>query len=397
MSVSINDLYFTDPLIGEGLPVLTKYGAMAKSRLIEILTAVLLKKKYVPIASPHISNSSLFTTSGHYPYYKDSMFPAMQHTEGDSYNPILLKPMNCPFHILAYRQMGVVSYRDLPVKFFEFGQVYRDESSGSLNGLFRVKSFVQDDGHIFCKLDDIPAMVDENIRMIKAVLELFDMTCSMKISIRGKESSKYIGTEAAWDYAENALRNAIPAELGPPPTDIGGAAFYGPKIDFIALDKMGREWQLGTIQLDFALPERFKLKYISGQGKEEMPVIIHRALLGSIERFLAVLTESGGLPDFLNPFNFGIVYLSPDQGDDYYLDGVVNMFNDYSVYPTVNYRPKNLSGAIRDLNRKGINNICVIGRAEVAGRSLMINNVKTSSECVDEYARAQFGLPRLKV
>jgi threonyl-tRNA synthetase len=367
----MQDFYFTNPTIGQGLPVLSKNGAIAKQRLQDYISRLLLDRGYTPLASPHIGNLGLFEKSGHYPYYKDSMFPVIQDLPFDQGNIVpsperyVLKPMNCPFHIMAYEQLGVVSYKQLPIKFYEFGQVYRNEDSGALNGLFRVRSFTQDDGHLFCSQDQISEVVGECLSLVQKVCEDFKLKLKVKVSIRDEDNSaKYIGDNETWNFSELSLCTICGDVFGQNYTvEKGGAAFYGPKIDFIATDSMNREWQLGTVQLDFNLPERFNLRYVNSSSETKRPVLIHRALLGSLERFLAVLLENDLLPDFLQPFNFGVVWIGEDEA---YLDTVVTGLRRLQVYPTVVRNPKHISEGLLHCHLKGIKNIVIIGKREEA-------------------------------
>lgn len=373
----MQDFYFTNQTIGQGLPVLAKNGAIAKQRLTEYISRLLLERGYTPLASPHIGNLELFERSGHYPYYKDSMFPLINkiinnHDTGIIEESYALKPMNCPFHIMAYDQLGVVSYKQLPIKFYEFGQVYRYEDSGALNGLMRVRSFTQDDGHLFCTQEQISPVVEECINLIKRVCRDFKLKLKVKVSIRDNDASgKYIGNPDSWNFAELTLCTISGDVFGQEyVVEKGGAAFYGPKIDFIATDSMSREWQLGTVQLDFNLPERFDLNYINSENQSVRPVLIHRALLGSLERFLGVLLENNSLPNFLQPFNMGVIWIGEDGA---YLEQVCQELKRLEIYPSVIKSPKHLNEAMSQIYAKGITNIAVIGKREEAERKVTYN------------------------
>ena len=369
----MNKIFIQSEEVGKGLPILNKQGAIAKQLLIEYISRLLLCRGYIPTASPHIGNLSLFETSGHYPYYKESMFPLIE-TRKDDFGideQLVLKPMNCPFHIMSYKDLGVVSYRDLPIKIFEFGQVYRHEDTGAINGLFRCRSFTQDDGHIFCTMSQI----NESVRLIKHICERVGFKLSIKFSKKDPANTeKYVGGNDNWNAAEDILKSICFKQFGEAyAEEVGGAAFYGPKIDFIAKDSIGREWQLGTIQLDFNLSTRFNLSFIDDSGNKQVPVLIHRALLGSIERFLGVLNETG-IPDWLNPFNVGIVDISTNNENNTYSYAVVDLMNSKNIYPTLVIKPKNLAGAIKKLHDDGIDNIVVIGNKEVSEDFITINN-----------------------
>lgn len=372
----MKNFYFTDPLIGQGLPVLTKNGAIAKKRLADYIEKLLLERNYTPLATPHIGNLALFEKSGHYPYYKDSMYPLIQTLKKDGSfaqveESLALKPMNCPFHIMAYKDMGVVSYKELPVKFYEFGQVYRNEDSGALNGLLRLRSFTQDDGHLFCTMSQIHEIMEECIVLVRTICDKFGLKVVAKYSKRGDNTEKYIGPVDNWGAAEDILRSVCFKNFGDDyQTDVGGAAFYGPKIDFVAKDKLNREWQLGTIQLDFNLPERFDLQFVDSDGSRQQPVLIHRALLGSLERFLAILLENDCLHLHLQPFNMGVIWIG--EHAPYYKD-LVNWIKLRGIYPTVIEQPKHLSEAMSQLYNKGISNIVIIGKKEETHRMVNFN------------------------
>lgn len=393
----MQDFYFTNPTVGQGLPVLAKNGAIAKQRLQDYISRLLLERGYTPLASPHIGNLGLFEKSGHYPYYKDSMFPVIQDLPLDKGNffssqeRYVLKPMNCPFHIMAYEQMGIVSYKQLPIKFYEFGQVYRNEDSGALNGLFRVRSFTQDDGHLFCMDDQIISVVEECLTLIQQVCKDFKLNLSVKVSIRDEDNKeKYIGNNKVWDFAELSLCTICGNVFGQGYiVEKGGAAFYGPKIDFVAKDSIGREWQLGTVQLDFNLPERFNLRYVDNTGATKRPVLIHRALLGSIERFLGILLENELLPLALQPFNMGVIWIGEDEAST---DVFILRLKKIGIYPTFIRKPKHISEAMTQLYAKGITNICVIGKKEEQTGFVTYNKEMMSQERFFINMRAAFSL-----
>lgn len=391
----MKNLYFTNPLIGAGLPVLTKHGAMAKQRLIDYVSRLLLARNYTPLASPAIGNAALFEKSGHYPYYKESMFPLIQRLKNDGSlaqvaEEFVLKPMNCPFHIMAYDDLGIVSYKELPVKFYEFGQVYRYEDSGALNGLYRVRSFTQDDGHLFCMESQIEEVVMECVNLISSICADFKLKLSVKLSIRDLEGKqeKYIGQAESWSVSEKALLDICKAAFGLDyMVDKGGAAFYGPKIDFVAKDSSGREWQLGTVQLDFNLPERFELRYINDKGENVRPVLVHRALLGSLERFLGVLAENNLVPLHLQPFNMGVVWIGNDES---YLHRVVDGLKELQIYPSVVKKPKHLNEGMAQLYNKDISNIVVIGKREEEDDMVSYNKAPYSFDAFLRYVSLEF-------
>ncbi len=280
--------YTTDS--GVGLVTLLPEAAIMRREIERRISDVLDLAGYLPLYTPHIGNVELFEKSGHYPYYKDSMYPLIGNPICDSLHA--LKPMSCPMHIDAYASEPR-SYKDLPIKYCEFGTVYRHEASGSVNGLFRLRGFTQDDGHIFCTEEQVHDVVKECIDLVEALMKEFPIgKLSYRLSTRGHtDNGKFTGMGLYWHVAEKTLREILQAK-GEFVEDVGGAAFYGPKIDFIAKDSLGREWQLGTVQLDFQLPARFKLAYTPNGGPVLPPVLIHRALLGSIERFIGILLDN---------------------------------------------------------------------------------------------------------
>jgi threonyl-tRNA synthetase len=388
--------YFTHPTIGSGLPVLTKNGAIAKQRLIDYISRLLLERNYFPLATPHIANLAVFEKSGHYPYYKDSMFPLIQFLKQDGSlaqveESLVLKPMNCPFHILAYEDMGIVSYKELPVKFYEFGQVYRNEDSGALNGLFRARSFTQDDGHIFCMMNQIRDVIGECVELVKLICDKFQLKLSVKYSKRDPANKdKYVGPIDNWGASEDILKSVCYEHFKDDYVeDIGGAAFYGPKIDFVAKDKMNREWQLGTIQLDFNLPELFDISYVDMDGIKQTPVLIHRALLGSLERFLAILIENELVHDYLQPFNMGVIWIGEDRE---YLDSCLCIIRNNQVYPTIIEHPSNLKDAMKKLYAKDITNIAIIGKKEENNQTVNINKIDISFVGFEYGIRKMFSL-----
>lgn len=283
-------------IINKGLAILLPEVAIMRKEIEHYLSTILLANDYLPLYTPHIGDLELFTKSGHYPHYADSMFPiiadnTIEDGQLGTYSYVL-KPMNCPFHIEAYNA-SPRSYKALPLRFYEFGTVYRNEASGGLQGLLRLRGFTQDDGHIFCTNEQVEQEVGNCIELATTVLKQFGLDVIPRLSFKGNDNrSKYIGSDELWAKAEAALTNAILVKTGWKEVSVQeGAAFYGPKIDFIAKDSFGREWQLGTVQLDFNLPERFNLVYRDKDNIEQRPVMIHRALLGSIERFIGILLE----------------------------------------------------------------------------------------------------------
>ncbi len=307
--------------VGPGLPMWLPKGAVLRETLSDFLKEEQIKRGYQPVITPHIGRLELYQTSGHYPYYKESQFPPMLERDAENAEEngeeegYLLKPMNCPHHIMIYKDARH-SYRDLPVRLAEFGTVYRHEQSGELGGLTRVRGFTQDDAHIFCTPEQVKAEFKDVIDLTLKVLDALDFTSfTAQLSLRDPENTeKYIGSVEQSQKAEQAIREAAD-EMGLVATEVvGEAAFYGPKLDFMVKDALGREWQLGTVQLDYVLPERFDLTYIDQNDERQRPVMIHRAPFGSLERFIGVLIEhcGGDFPAWVAPVQARVLPIGQD-------------------------------------------------------------------------------------
>jgi threonyl-tRNA synthetase len=320
------ELFHLSPEVGLGLPLWLPKGAILREQLEIFLKKVQKKFGYEQVITPHIGDVNLYKTSGHFQKYgKDSFQPISTPAEGEEY---LLKPMNCPHHCEIYR-VKPRSYKDLPVRLAEFGTVYRYEQSGELHGLTRVRGFTQDDAHIFCRPDQLK---DEFLKVIDIVFIIFKALdfkeYTAQISLRDpKNTEKYIGSDENWEKAEKAIVEACSEKGLKTTTVLGEAAFYGPKLDFMIKDALGRSWQLGTIQVDYNLPERFKLEYIGADDKRYQPVMIHRAPFGSMERFCAVLIEhtAGKFPVWLTPDQVVVLSISEKYND--YAQKVLNELN----------------------------------------------------------------------
>lgn len=304
------ELFMITPNIGGGLPVWLPKGAFIRRKLEQFIKEELLKRGYQEVITPHIGNLDLYRTSGHYPYYADSQFDPIK-VEEEEY---LLKPMNCPHHHQVYMNRPR-SYKDLPLRFAEFGTVYRYEQSGELNGLSRVRGFTQDDAHIYCTDDQLHGEIINAVELTQLVFRTFDMDVTTRLSFRDDNAEKYAGDTETWDRAEKIIRDVadeigLDYVLGP-----GEASFYGPKIDFIVRDALGRKWQLGTVQVDYVMPERFGLEYIGNDNAKHRPVIIHRAPFGSMERFLSILIEhfAGNFPFWLTPVQVKVLPVSDNN------------------------------------------------------------------------------------
>ncbi|MCC5828545.1 MAG: threonine--tRNA ligase [Phycisphaeraceae bacterium] len=303
-------LFTIDEQVGQGLILWKPRGGAVRSVLEKFLQEQLFKLNYEMVYTPHIGKVDLYKTSGHYPYYSDSQFPPIQMRDGDE--QYLLRPMNCPHHIKIYSSEPR-SYRDLPVRLAEFGTVYRFEQSGELTGMTRVRGFTQDDAHIFCTPDQVKNEFRQTVDLVRFVFNTFGFEdVSIRLSLREPGSKKYVGDPANWDRAELELREVLESMEIHFTEGLGEAAFYGPKTDFMVRDVIGRSWQLGTVQLDYNLPERFALEYIGPDSKPHRPVMIHRAPFGSMERFMAILIEhyAGAFPLWLAPEQFRILPIS---------------------------------------------------------------------------------------
>ncbi len=357
------DLFTFSQKVGQGLPLWMPNGAFLREKLENFLKKVQVEHGYEPVLTPHIGNKELYVTSGHYEKYgKESFQPISTPVEGEEF---MLKPMNCPHHCEIYSSRPH-SYKDLPVRYAEFGTVYRYEMSGELHGLTRVRGFTQDDAHIFCRPDQLK---EEFIKVIDIILYIFKALdfndYEVQISLRNPEDTqKYIGTDENWDKAEKAIIEATEGSGLKATTEIGEAAFYGPKLDFMVRDVLGRKWQLGTIQVDYNLPDRFELEYTGADNRKHRPVMIHRAPFGSMERFVAILIEhSGGkFPLWLTPKQVVIIPVSEKFND--YAQKVLNILNNYDIRSLVDGRNEKVGKKIRDNELKKIPYLLVIGEKE---------------------------------
>lgn len=351
--------------VGPGLPLWLPKGTMLRETLTAFLRAEQLRRGYLPVMTPHIGRLDLYRTSGHYPYYRDSQFPAMLLDDEEDADGYLLRPMNCPHHIQIYAE-GRRSYRDLPMRLAEFGQVYRYEQTGELSGLTRVRAFTVDDAHIFCRPDQVKEEITNAIDLALTVLGALDFKdYRVQLSLRDPaDSDKYTGGEEAWDSAEAAIREVV-REIGIDAYEaLGEAAFYGPKVDFMVRDALGREWQLGTVQLDYNLPERFELSYIGSDDKRHRPVMIHRAPFGSLERFVGILIEhcGGAFPAWLAPEQVRILPISDAQND--YANTVRSQLVEAGLRVHVDGRSEKAGYKIREAQLDKIPYMLVIGRRE---------------------------------
>lgn len=359
------DLFFFSEKVGKGLPMWLPKGTALRLRLQEFLRKIQKKYGYMEVITPHIGSKSLYVTSGHWDHYgADSFRPITTPEEGEEY---MLKPMNCPHHCMIYANTPR-SYKDLPVRIAEFGTVYRYEQSGELHGLTRVRSFTQDDAHIFCRPDQVK---DEFLRVMDIINIIFKALdfkeYEAQISLRDPNNKeKYIGSDEVWEEAQNAIIEACKEKGLPAHEEEGEAAFYGPKLDFMIKDALGRRWQLGTIQVDYNLPERFKLEYTGSDNEKHRPVMIHRAPFGSMERFIAVLIEhtAGHFPLWLTPDQVVILPISEKFND--YAHKVADELNNQDVRTIIDERNEKIGRKIRDNEMKHIPYLLIVGEKEAS-------------------------------
>jgi len=365
------DLFTFSPLVGSGLPLYTPRGAFIRRTLNEYIEELQTKAGYEQVWTPQIAKADLFKLSGHYDKYKENLFRVhSNYSEEEFY----LKPMNCPQHTQIYVSQPH-SYRDLPIRYTDFAMLYRDEKPGELNGLARVRSFSQDDCHIFCREDQVDSEIDTALSMTKEAMETFGLKYRYRLSTRDKEHpEKYLGDPATWDkveaWAERIMkRNKIEYFDGP-----GEAAFYAPKMDLMATDALGREWQLSTIQIDFFLPERFDLSYTDADGKEKRPIMIHRAIVGSPERFMMVLLEhyAGVLPTWLSPVQASVLPVGERFVE--YAEVIARALKKENIRVELKHPTETLGKRIREAEMQKVPYILVVGEKEATGGTV---NVRT--------------------
>ena len=365
------ELFTFSEKVGLGLPLWLPKGAMLRERLIQFMQKAQTKAGYLPVVTPHIALKDLYVCSGHYDKYgADSFQPIKTPHEGEEF---FLKPMNCPHHCEIYKS-SPKSYKDLPVRFAEFGTVYRYEQKGELHGLTRVRGFTQDDAHLFVRPDQVK---DEFIKVIDLVLHVFNALdfkdYTAQISLRDPENkTKYIGTDENWKLAEQAIIESAQEKGLKTVVELGEAAFYGPKLDFMVKDALGRKWQLGTIQVDYNLPERFELEYTGSDNQKHRPVMIHRAPFGSLERFIAVLIEhcAGNFPLWLTPDQFAILPLS--EKFNAYAQKVQESLSAKDLRGYVDDRNETIGKKIRDNEIKKLPFMLIVGEKEEADEKLAI-------------------------
>jgi threonyl-tRNA synthetase len=363
-------LFAIEPqMIGQGLVLWMPNGAIIRDQLERFLKAEQLGAGYKPVYTPNIAKLDLFKTSGHYPYYKESQFPPLEDEEGNAY---LLKPMNCPFHIMIYKQ-ELHSYRDLPVRLAEFGTVYRWEKSGEVSGMTRVRGFTQDDAHLFVTPDQVEQEFADVVRLTLKVLNTFGLSdYRARVGIRDPNSDKYVGEPEVWEKATQAILNSLQGFDLQYTVEEGEAAFYGPKLDFVVRDVLKREWQLGTVQVDMSLPERFQLEYIGEDNAPHRPIMIHRAPFGSLERFIGILIEhfGGAFPLWFSPVQAIVIPIADRHIE--FANEVRGQLLEAGLRADVDASDKRMNAKIREAQLQKVPYMLVIGDKEVENRAVAV-------------------------
>ena len=387
-------LFHIDDSVGSGMILWTGRGSVIRNELQNFIIDELIKSGYEQVFTPHIGKLGLYRTSGHFPYYKESQFPPVvepgtieelatngnscaelsKQLDDGSIDGYLLKPMNCPMHIKIFDSQPH-SYRDLPIRLFEFGTVYRWEQSGELNGMTRVRGFTQDDAHLFCTEDQLAKEIEGCLNLVKLVFNTLGMKdYRVRIGLRDIDSNKYVGDSEQWDQAENALRKAA-KDLGVDFTEEQGeAAFYGPKIDFVVKDVIEREWQLGTVQVDYSLPERFDLSYIGADNEKHRPVMIHRAPFGSMERFCGLLIEhfAGNFPTWLAPEQVRILPMNDELVDS--AKAIESQLSSAKIRCTVDEVADKLGAKIRKAEIAKVPHMIILGKKEAEAGKISVRS-----------------------
>ncbi|MGB7486931.1 MAG: threonine--tRNA ligase [Phormidesmis sp.] len=368
-------LFIFSDEVGPGLPLWTPKGTVLRSTLEDFLKAEQVARGYQPVVTPHVGRVDLFKTSGHWQKYSEDLFPMMGKSEDEGF---VLKAMNCPFHIQIYKSQ-LRSYKELPIRLAEFGTVYRFEQSGELGGLTRVRGFTQDDAHLFVTPDQLNEEFLRVVDLIQVTLRALqlDQSFRARLSFRDPENkSKYIGSDEAWEKAQNAIRQAVETMGMDHFEGIGEAAFYGPKLDFIVRDALDREWQLGTVQVDYTLPERFDLEYVAEDGSRQRPIMIHRAPFGSLERLIGILIEqyAGDFPLWLAPEQVRLLPVT--EGHWEYADSAATEMRKLGVRVEVDKSGERLGKMIRNSEKAKIPVMSVIGDKEVEANTLSIRTRK---------------------
>ncbi len=405
-------LFHIDETVGQGLILWTPNGSVVRKELQNFIAAELTKQGYHEVFTPHIGKLDLYRTSGHFPYYAESQFPPLierehmvqlseegcscaqlsNHMTTGEIEGFMLKPMNCPHHIKVFDSQPH-SYKDLPVRLAEFGTVYRWEQSGELNGMTRVRGFTQDDAHLFCTPDQVGQELQGCLSLVKTIFQVLGMSdYRVRVGLRDPDSGKYTGDPANWDKAEQACREAAQT-LGVPFTEEPGeAAFYGPKIDFVVKDVIGREWQLGTVQVDYNLPERFDLSYVGADNEKHRPVMIHRAPFGSMERFIGVLIEhfAGAFPVWLAPEQVRVLPISEKSND--YAHEVMSALHAIGIRATLDDHDQRVQAKIKNGSEMKIPYLVVVGPRDAENRAVSVRAFGTEKDLgsmpLDEFISA---------
>lgn len=405
-------LFHIDDMVGQGLVLWKPKGAIIRQELENFISEELNKQGYSQVFTPHVGKLDLYRTSGHFPYYQDSQYPPIIHRdcltslaqegctcselsnklEEGEIDGYLLKPMNCPMHIRIFRSEQR-SYRDLPIRLAEFGTVYRWEQSGELNGMTRVRGFTQDDAHLFIREEQLQEEIQGCLGLVKLVFSVLGMNdYRVRVSLREQDSDKYVGEPEAWDKAETALREAVKTLEVDYEEELGEAAFYGPKIDFVVKDVIGREWQLGTVQVDYNLPERFDLSYVGSDNKDHRPVMIHRAPFGSMERFCGVLIEhfAGNFPTWLAPEQVRILPMNDDLIE--HAEKLMGQLKQKGIRTSIDSLSGKLGAKIRKAENDKIPHMLIIGKKEAEQEKVSVrsraNPKLDGSRSLDEFSAA---------
>ena len=362
-------LFTLSPLVGQGLILWMPKGAIVRTELQNFMQGELIQRGYSPVFTPHIGSIELYKTSGHFPYYKESQYPTIKADENEQY---LLKPMNCPHHIQIFAAQKH-SYRELPVRLAEFGTVYRYEQSGELSGMTRVRGLTQDDAHLFCTQEQVETEIRDTVDLTLKTLRTLGLNdYRVQVSLREPNSDKYTGDPAHWDAAEETLARVANDMNIAHETVTGEAAFYGPKLDFMVKDCLGREWQLGTVQLDYNLPDRFGLQYIGADNAPHQPVMIHRAPFGSFERFMGILIEhfAGNFPLWLAPEQVRVLPITEHQNE--YAENIFGQLKATGIRTGMDLSGNKIGAKIRDAEINKVHTMLVVGKREQEKASVAV-------------------------
>jgi threonyl-tRNA synthetase len=362
-------LFTLSPLVGQGLVLWMPKGGIVRMELQNFMQSELTQRGYNPVFTPHIGSIELYKKSGHFPFYKESQYPTIQVDENEEY---LLKPMNCPHHIQIYAAQKH-SYRELPIRLAEFGTVYRYEQSGELSGMTRVRGLTQDDAHLFCMQEQVETEIRDTVELTLKTLKTLGLDdFRVQVSLREPGSDKYTGNPAHWDAAEATLARVATDMNIPHETVTGEAAFYGPKLDFMVKDCLGREWQLGTVQLDYNLPERFGLEFVGADNAPHQPVMIHRAPFGSFERFMGILIEhfAGNFPLWLAPEQVRVLPITEHQNE--YAGQILDRLKTAGIRCGADFSGNKIGGKIRDAEINKVHTMLVLGKKEQESGSVAL-------------------------